>query len=196
MRMRRAEITGTVLGYVIAAIIFAMILLYGYKIVFKFQNDADRITSTQLAVDLKAAVKKIGADFGTIDKRELKLPSGITKVCFLDMFWASDPDNDPDPSSGPKQGICDSGNLDYHIGICDAWKSATSNEGENVYLLNQNDIASDPIDAGPIKIVLDDTTNGYDSAQQHYLCLPTLNGKVEIKLRGLGDSVELSEWPT
>ena len=193
--MRRAEITGTVLGYVIAAIIFAMILLYGYKIVFKFQNDADRITSTQLAVDLKAAVKKIGADFGTIDKRELKLPSGVTKVCFLDMIWASDPNNDPDSSSGAKQGICGSGNTDYNIGICDAWKGASSNQGENVYLLNQNDIAADPIDAGPIKLGLDDATNGYDSSP-HYLCLPTINGKVEIKLRGLGDSVELSEWPT
>lgn len=182
---KKSEITGTVLGYVMALIVFSLILLYGYKIIGKFRGDAERIAITQLSVDMKNAVKKIGAEYGTVDKRTLELPTGFTKVCFINLFYATD-----NPTSLDSEGICDSMNSDHHFGICDAWKDSKDNKGVNMFLLKEKDIGSDPVDVGPVKIEIGTTPD------IHYLCLTPINGKVDIRLEGLGDSVKLDKWPT
>ena len=67
---------------------------------------------------------------------------------------------------------------DEHPLMYDAWLSGA----QNVFLVP---MAETPINVGKIKI---------SDMYPGYLCLPIRSGKITLRLEGLGDSTEISEW--
>ncbi len=85
MCSRKSQVIGQVFIYILALIIFSLVLLYGYKTIKNFSNKADDISLIQLTTDIKTSVKKISYDYGTVIKKEISIPGKYSHVCFIDL---------------------------------------------------------------------------------------------------------------
>lgn len=87
MRSRKSQIFGQVFIYILAIIIFSIVLLYGYKTIKGFSNQADEVSLIQLTTDIKTSVKKISSDYGSVIKKEFSIPGKYSYVCFIDLVY-------------------------------------------------------------------------------------------------------------
>ncbi len=115
MSSRKSQIIGQVFIYILAIIIFSGILLYGYKIIKGFSNKADDVTFIQLTTDLKTSVKKIKSDYGTVIKKELRIPGKYSTICFIDLDY-----------------LAEISLQDEHPAVYNSWKDKTK---ENMFLI-------------------------------------------------------------
>lgn len=171
MNSRKSQIFGQVFIYILAIIIFSLVLLYGYKAIKDFSNRAEDVTMIQLVNDIKKSVKNI--DYDSVIKKEFSIPGKYDYVCFVSLEsygQASSTDlcNPPPPT-----------NQDYHPAVCNSWTDETK---KNMFLITaKEEIESHNI--GNIKI-----------SAPYYECIEINQGKIVLKLTGKGDHVELSEW--
>jgi hypothetical protein len=84
---RRAKKQGQMMGQVfvliLAALIFILILVYGYRAIGTFIQRSDEVALIQFETDLGSAIKQISLDFGSVKKVELTVPKGVREVCFV-----------------------------------------------------------------------------------------------------------------
>lgn len=187
--MRRGQIIGQVFIYVMAIITFGLVLLFGYKAVNKLVDQANNVALIQLRQEVQSAINSIGSS-PDVDKRVLNIPSKFRKICFLENASTS---NLKKISSclcklsncvGSAPGCCiGRSESDYYPPVCNAWKSGTD---QNVFLVPLAEIT-----IVVSKMVFEDDSGGN---QWHYLCVPVRKGKVTLRLQGMGDSTQISEW--
>jgi hypothetical protein len=185
--MRQGQIIGQVFIYVMAIITFGLILLFGYKAVNKLVDQANNVALIQLRQEVQSAINSIGSS-PDVDKRVLNIPSKFRKICFLENTSNYDKIGSClcmlSHCEGSGLDCCIGGNeSDYYPPICNAWKSGTD---QNVFL----------VPLAEIKIMVSKMVFGQDPGgnQLHYLCVPVKKGKVTLKLQGMGDSTQISEW--
>lgn len=165
----RAQVIGEVFIYILAVILFSLIMIYGYNAVRNLGDKADRVVILQIEKDMKSSVKKIASDYGTVLKKELTIPNRYDRVCFIDISYTGQ----------PSTSICTPGNGDYNAIICNSWKDRIQ---KNMFLLSKNqDTLS--IEIGNIRI-----------SQTHYFCQNVAFAKIVLKLEGRGSYTELSSW--
>lgn len=164
--------------YVVAIILFALILAYGYKAINDFRKRTDDISLLQLEKDISSTVKRVAPDYGTIVKKELSIPLGYKKICFVDLVTPS--------LVYTNEKICEdvTGNTDYNPIVCDSWKDGA---GYNMFGISDKDTLT--YDVGKIKIEYDNNGN-----LQHYFCSDVVNGRITLRLEGKGNHVLLSKW--
>lgn len=171
MLLKKSQIFGQIFIYILAIIIFSLILLYGYKTVKSFGKKADDVTMIQLITELKTSVKKVKGDYGTIRKKELSIPGVYSYVCFLDLDYSG---------QASSNDICMSGTLDYHPAVCNSWQDQAQS---NMFLITSKEEIVAHYVAG---IEID----------SKYDCMEVKQGKIVLRLEGLGNAVKLSEWPS
>lgn len=169
MHSRKSQIFGQVFIYILAIIIFSLVLLYGYKTIKDFSKKAEDVSLIQLTTDIKTSVKKISSDYGSVIKKELSIPGKYRYVCFVDLQYHAQ-------TAGT--GICIDGNPDYHPTICNSWEDATQ---QNMFLITVKEEIQ-PYYIQGIEI------------EDKYKCLYVKERKIVLRLEGKGDYVELSEW--
>src|SRR3989344_8658102 len=110
---------GQVFIFIIAAITFALILIFGYKAITGFIQSGEEVAFVQFKTGLESSVKKIYTEFGSVRRESFTLPSQYKQVCFVDL------EKDYDDS------LCQ-----YDQVACTAWKNNTGyqNADENVFL--------------------------------------------------------------
>ncbi len=86
---RRGQIMGQVFIYILAGLVFVLIISYGYKAVKFFIERQEQVVIIDFKTDLETAVESVKRDFGTVRKVTLKLPSKYFGVCFLDPMTCS-----------------------------------------------------------------------------------------------------------
>jgi hypothetical protein len=74
-----------VLIYILALLVGALILFYGYKAISQLSNQGDRALYIRFQSSLQADIKEISSLPGTIRIKEYSLPSRFNKVCFFDL---------------------------------------------------------------------------------------------------------------
>lgn len=111
-RDRRAQMLGQVIVFVLAAIIFVLILGYGYRAIISFQEQGRQVALLDFKTELETAIESISRDYGSVRTITLITPSEFTGLCIVDSQ--------------------DAGRLrDTHPLLYNAWRSGS----ENVFLL-------------------------------------------------------------
>lgn len=171
--MRKAQIVGQVFIYVLAAIVFSIILLFGYKAISGFMDRGSEVALLDLKQEVQSAIRSI-ASSPDVEKKTLYIPNKYQTICFLGNVTDGEKTSTCLCNGVPGcKGINES---DENALICDAWRSGTK---QNVFLVPLADIEI-VVD----RIVLDD----------HYLCVPVAQGRVELRLEGMGRATRIREW--
>tara|TARA_Y100000310_G_scaffold310649_1_gene356102 strand:- start:49 stop:561 length:513 start_codon:yes stop_codon:yes gene_type:complete len=167
MRTKKAMAIGQVFMFMVAAITFALILIFGYKAVMDFLDKGEQVEFTRFKTDLETNVKKIYTEYGSVRIKTFSLPLKYSQICFIDLS------KKPPSDCLSKMGVF----------ACDTWKTAAEQGGgwskadRNVFLKPASEI--------PLKVYEISTTN-------NYLCLPINKGRFKLVLEGKGDRTEIS----
>ncbi len=167
--MKNAQVIGEVFIYILAIVLFSLIMVYGYNSIRNLGEKADTVVILQLGKQLSSAVKKTTSDYGTVIKEEVSIPNKYDKICFIDLSYTGQESTN----------ICTLGNQDYNPVICNSWKDRIS---KNMFLISK-DTNVISIDIGNIRI-----------PKEHYFCQNVIFGKIALKLEGKGSYVEFSSW--
>ncbi len=179
--------------FIVAAITFALIMLFGYNSITDLLHRGQQLEFTQFKSSLEDSVKRIYDDYGSVDEVDFHLPSEYKQICFVNLDHDYEPDG-PDNQDDP--GLCSMDPL-----ACTIWESAQEGrtdengdeikgydaEEENVFIRPRLD-TSVRIKVYKIKIAAD-----ADGNERGYLCLPIERGRFSLVLEGKGNHAELSE---
>ncbi|MEK6939651.1 MAG: hypothetical protein AABX31_02895 [Nanoarchaeota archaeon] len=165
---------GQVFIFIIAAITFAMILIFGYRTITGFLKSGEDVAFVQFKTGLESSVKKIYTEFGSVRVERYSTPLGYSQICFVDMDKPYDPD------------LC---KLDQYA--CSVWKIA-SDSGKGYEGVDESVFLTPPAPV-PIKVY---RISVEDSKENDFLCLPIKQGAFTIVMEGRGDKTLLSELPS
>lgn len=85
----KAQIIGQVFVFILAGLVFILIIAYGYKAIQYFIERQEQVVLVDFRTDLESAVAGVKRDYGTVRKAEFKLPSKYLGICFLDPVVCS-----------------------------------------------------------------------------------------------------------
>ena len=173
---KKSQVSGQVFVYVLSAIIFAFIMLYGYKAISSFIDKGEDVKLIQLRTDLTTSIKKISTS-SDVRKLELIIPSTFDKLCLINSYPSG---VDGTESSGSDLGNPSSSH--YNPLIFNSWKDEVQ---QDAFLVPHTDFQ---IYIGKMQI---DT-----SIHNKWSCFNIVNGRVELRLEGLGDGAKVSACPT
>jgi hypothetical protein len=80
---KKAQMIGQVFVLVIAAIVFILILGYGYSAISNFIKSSEQITLLEFKTSLTAGVEQIKSDYGSVRKISLRIPKRHHKLCII-----------------------------------------------------------------------------------------------------------------
>src|SRR3989338_2314117 len=83
---------GQVFIFIIAAITFALILIFGYKAITGFIQSGESVAFVQFKTGLESSVKKIYTEFGSVRVERYSTPLGYSQICFVDLDKPYDAD--------------------------------------------------------------------------------------------------------
>tara|TARA_Y100000031_G_scaffold143464_1_gene173946 strand:+ start:142 stop:672 length:531 start_codon:yes stop_codon:yes gene_type:complete len=172
-KAKKAQIMGQIFIYIMAAIIFSLVLLYGYTAISDFINRADQVAEIELRTDLKASIKST-ASSQDVKQKVISIPSKFKEICFIDLDIQNH-----HGITAEQTAMCDSTSPDFNALICNFWTTGAQN---NVFLIPGAEVS---IDVGNIDL----DTKGF-------LCVKTSEGKAKLRLEGKGDRTKISEWPS
>lgn len=166
--------------YLLAAIIFTMVLLFGYKAIGNIMETSEYVSLIDFKTKLETNIDQISTSHDT-NIYYYNLPSKYDEICFIDMSKSESCNFD-------ERGVCynnfcgNSPSVYKANGVvCDAWESNTS---QNIFLFP---MAGIDISTGPISIDADG-----DGGDDGLLCLDISSGQFSLKLEGRGDKTKIS----
>jgi len=115
--MRKAQLIGQVFVLVIAAIVFILILAYGYSAISHFLQSSEQVAFLDFKTSLISAIEQIKPDFGSVRKLSLHVPKRYNKLCVV--------------SSYPSEIVLASDFKDEYPVLFEVWQTGS----ENVFLL-------------------------------------------------------------
>ena len=158
---------GQVFIFIVAAITFALIMVFGYRAVTDFLESGEKVEFVQFKNDLESSVKKIYTEFGSVRVENFHTPAKFTKICFVDL----------DDEIGDMEALCKEDQI-----ACDVWQNARDEGGYNT--LDENVFLTPPADV-KIKVYRAEIDGGY-------VCQKITNGQFTVVLEGLGDRTKIS----
>jgi len=169
--MRKSQVAGQVFTYVLAAVIFAFVIIYGYKAITGFIEKGEEIKLIQLKTGITTSARKISTS-SDIRKLELHIPSKYDSICLINSY----------PDGVQRLGIpalTSDFARDYPL-IYDSWDD---NVQQDVFLVPHSDFE---IFVGNMRIG--------DPGAERWLCLNSVSGRVALRLEGIGDGVKVTRW--
>lgn len=82
-RKTKGQMMGMVFIMILGAMIFMLILMYGYKAINNFLEKQEQVALIEFQTELESSIKEISLDFGSVKKLELRLTSKAREVCFI-----------------------------------------------------------------------------------------------------------------
>lgn len=80
--MKKGQVLGQVVMFVLAGIIFVLILIYGYRAIIGLTERGEQVELLDFKGRLESAIETTKRDYGSVDKVDLRLPKA-DKVCFV-----------------------------------------------------------------------------------------------------------------
>lgn len=165
--------------FILAAISFALIMIFGYKAISGFLQGGQQVEFIQFKTDLETSIQRIYTEFGAVRIEQFHAPVQYTKICFVDLGAAADtPANQELKNEDPLAFI--------------AWESVSgTGESERYKSLDENVFLTP---TAPTKIKVHNIKIRKTSPEEKdYLCLPINNGAFSLRLEGRGSYTELAE---
>jgi len=166
---KKAQIIGQAFIFILAAILFSLILLYGYKAISRIGETQSEVELVEFRDSLSTVVNQIRQDYGSVKKYALKIPSDYKEICVVDLKLLTSVD-----AINELNTIRDERPL-----IADVIESGSY---QNVF--------TKPVAKTPLKI------GGIDLGEDGIFCVENTGGITNLRLEGLGDKARISEWPT
>lgn len=180
---------GQVFLFIIAAITFALILIFGYKTINGFLVSGEKVQFVQFKSDLQTSIKSIYTEFGAVRLEQFHLPPTFDQICFVDV--------DGDPTTALNQELQQLDPIAYNVWQeADGRAKAARAAGLDVtnYEYADQNVFFQPLSPVQIKVHKMSIQHTSDS-QKDYLCPPVVNGVFSLRLEGKGDKTELSLPP-
>lgn len=164
---------GQVFVFIVAALTFAFIMIFGYKAIAGFLQSGEDVALVQFKTGLEGSIKKLYTEFGSMRVETFTPPTRYRQICFVDM--------DADKDVKELEKLCA---LDQVA--CSVWKSSTGygSVDENVFLKPP----------APVKIKVHKISIAPEEGKEskNFLCIPIKQGSFTAILEGKGDRTELS----
>lgn len=162
---KKALGVGQVFIFIIAALTFSLIMIFGYRAITEFLQRGESIQFYQFKTDLENSVKKIYTEYGSVRTTQFHTPGMYKQVCFVDL------------AAEYNEELCA-----FDAVACDVWADAQQRGGyaaadENVFLKP----------SAPVKIKVYSI-----STERGFLCLPIVEGTFTLMLEGRGDRTQIS----
>jgi hypothetical protein len=160
--------------FIVVAITFAVIMIFGYQAIQQFIKTGEEVTFVQFKNDLESSVKEIYSDFGTVRQEEFHLPPQYERICLVDLEY--------DKISEELDKLC---KLDPVA--CSVWQDAQAvrmQHGKPYEEVEENVFLTPPSPV-KLKVYKVEIENGF-------LCPPINRGIFQLQMEGLGDRTKLS----
>lgn len=168
---------GQVFIFIVAAITFALILIFGYKAITGFLKSGEDVAFVQFKTGLESSIKKIYTEFGSVRVERYSTPLTYSQICFVDLDAEFD------------KSLCD---LDQHA--CTVWElSQNPPSGVTRHDFAEQNVFLTPPAPVPIKVY---RISIEDKNGKNFLCVPIKQGAFNIVMEGRGDKTLLSEVPS
>lgn len=82
--MRKAQIQGQIIVYILAAVIVTLILFYGYSAIADLNKKSETVSLIKFQKDLSAQIRSMSSEYGSESVETLIVPSGYEQICFVD----------------------------------------------------------------------------------------------------------------
>ena len=210
---KKAQFLGQALVYVLMVIVFAAVLLFGYKSIRYIVDELmPRLEIEQFEKQMDSLVNS-NMQYGTSEAIVVSLPKDYEEICFVDSCYYSGScdlgTEGLDESNWNKLGDNSNAvNGKTHNSIKD---SLESNSKNNVFLYPKS--RDDEFSVGPLIAyhqcelndgICPDINNlikypfkpkHTDAVHKNFICMPIIDGKVRLRLKGFGDKVEIVQLP-
>src|SRR3989344_5519750 len=70
--------------FILAAVTFALILIFGYKSISGFLGTGEEVTFIRFKTDLESSIKNIASEYEAVRIQEFNPPLNYEKICFID----------------------------------------------------------------------------------------------------------------
>lgn len=87
--MKKAQIQTQIFVYILALIVIALILLYGYSSIKGFVKRSDEVNLVQFRTDFSNAVEMQSHEYRSVIKKQVLLPRGYNSIMILDLDKAA-----------------------------------------------------------------------------------------------------------
>ncbi len=172
MKRRKGQIISQAFVLILAAMVFVMILTFGYRWLRDLREESDRVSLIKVVKDLENEVKAVQLNYGTTKKLEINgIPSKYKTICFV---------------TGRKLPDTELKTLkkEYPL-IYDTYEPGGS---QNVFLM-----PTPPITINIPNIVASDKPK-QRAATERWFCMPIDQGTIVLYLEGLGNQVLVTEF--
>jgi len=162
--------------FIVAAIMFAFILIFGYNAITDFLEKGETVEFYQFKSSLENSVQQIYSEYGAVRQEDYFLPVDYEQVCFVDL------DSTPDSSLASVDPIA-----------YDVWTTAheSSNPEERGYAAADENVFLKPGAPVAIKVYKLDLQNS-DGQPVGYLCQNISKGQFTLRLEGKGSRTLLT----
>lgn len=168
---KRGVGVGQVFVFIIAAVTFALVMIFGYKAINGFLESGEDVAFIQFKNDLESSVKKIYTEYGAVRIEEFTTPLTYEQICFVDMEYT--------PNEEEVSSLCAVNQV-----ACSAWQVGSGSDfsgvEENVFLTP----------SAPVKMKV--YRLEFVGEENHFLCIPIKNGHFSLALEGRGDKTKIS----
>lgn len=164
MKNKKADITGQLFVFLLAAILFGLILIYGYKAIKSFGEQSKETVFIEFKSNLQTAIKTSLMDYGSVKKFKLNMPLEFKEICFIDFDTLKIKTSKLNELAGTRPLI---------------YNAIESGTDQNVFLT--------PMAQTPLKVEKLEISSGF-------ACFENLKAGITLKLEGKGDKVGVSLW--
>ncbi len=176
---------GQVFLFIIAAITFSLIMIFGYKVISDVITTGDDVIFTQFKTDLESDVQRIYTEYDSVRKVSYRVPGEFEQICFVDFEF----DASPDILQQQIDSLC----LKDPI-ACGIWEDSLQYPASERYTRVDQNVFLQPAQRVPIKVhnlgIYDETARQKIAG---YLCLDILGNEFPLILIGRGDRTGLIE---
>lgn len=176
---RKAQQAGQIMIYVLAIVIVAVILIFGYKSITDFKDRTEMMVKIEFQNKLESSIKSISSEYGTSRKVVLDLTTDYKQTCFVRNYKTEDINVAPKYNDITFEGypmILD--NID-HVG-------AKPVPLKNVFLIKDRKEVAESYDIGNIMFKQEGTETPV------FKCFNVTFSKLNIKIEGKGNYAIIS----
>lgn len=171
---KKAEVPAQIMTYVLAAILFGLIMIFGYNVVVSMRLSGESVAMVKFKTQLEGDIKKMAMETGrTTRLYEYPSPGNFGEICFIDSDYLAG-GLTPEQENNLKDSNCGEKNKKMLIDSADAGIQS------NMFLFpgtRNFEIGSIEVDKGCV-------------------CIPSRAGKFSMRMRGKGDRAQISKDTT
>lgn len=170
-RNRKAMVIGQVFIFMIAAVTFALVMIFGYQAISDMIRKGEQVEFYSFKTELEGSIKGMYTKHGSVKIGKFSLPGSYTQICLVDL------DKEPDLE------LAEDDLVAYNVWMT-TWEQGGGwdKADQNVFLKPLKG------EEEPIKVYKIEIDEGY-------VCEKIVKGRFRLRLEGLGDRTNVTLAP-